>query len=241
MKDLTKNTEALIRNSIDVATSLGIETMVIDSISLRGQNIDNGIILIKYMKDEKLEFDAIGLGRLPALKNRLNVFTNPVIKYDLQVNDGTSSTVSKLKISEGRSNVTFKCHAPNLIKAAKGVNDPDYCKLEFTSDDVKTLLRGVGIIENTAVNLTVNDGVAALSVSEKEGDAFTHELLTEAVYSTSKDDIITKNYKSRILKVIFSNYIKKDDSANPLVAHITGRGILRFDILDMNIYLFPER
>lgn len=241
MKELTQKTELVIRNAIDIATTLGIETMVIDSFSLRGQNIDNGVIMIKSMKDHKLEFDSMGLGRLNALKNRLNLFGKPSIKYDVVDEDASQSVVAKLKIAEGRSSVTYKCQAPNLIKAAKAINDVDYCKLVFKDEDVKTLLKGVGVIENISVNITIDDETVKITVSEKEGDSFTHELLVSATYLSDKTDIISKSFKSQVLKIILSNYIKKDESAEVLTATITQRGIMRFEILDLNIYLFPER
>lgn len=241
MKDLGIETEIIIRNAVDIATTLGIESMVIDSFSLRGQNIENGVIMIKSMKDATLEFDSIGLGRLATLKNRLNVFGKPTIKYELLTTDTTQNIVAKLKISESRSSITYRCQAPNLIKAAKAVNDPEFCKIVFKDDDVKTLLRGIGVIENVAVNITVEDAGVKITVAEKEGDAFTHDLCDDAIYSTDKDDILSKTYKSQVLKIILSNYIKKDEEAEVLTASITQRGILRFQVLDLDIYLFPER
>ena len=120
---ITKNTQTIIKNAVDIATTLGIENLVIDKISLRGENKELGIVLLLPTKNIELEFDAIGLGRISLLKSRMQMLNDAQIEFDLMDKGQQDVIVSNLKLISGRTKIGFKCSDPTRINAPKSIND----------------------------------------------------------------------------------------------------------------------
>lgn len=237
---ITKETQQIIRNAVEIATTLGVESLVMDTFSLRGENKELGIAIIMPTKGMELEFDAIGLGRTALLKSRLQMLSDAQIEFDVINKDAEDKVVSNLRIISGRTKIGFKCHDPKLINAPKAINDPVYYEMRLSAADVETVVKGISTMSSESVNFSTDDATLFVKISDVQGDMFSHELDTRVDIKDDAAGSLSKTYKSKTLRTIFTNYIRKDDS-HALPISITRRGVMRISVLDMNIYLFPER
>lgn len=240
MKKLTKETQTIIKNAVDIATTLGIESLVIDSFSLRGENKELGIAIIMPTKDVTLEFEAIGIGRVPLLKSRMQLLEKSDITFDVFKKDEETNIVANLAFVQGRTKLAFKCSDPKMIQAPKVINDPIFYEMQFNDEDVKTAINGIGTMSSEAINFSNTDDTIFLKISDSEGDTFSHELESKLVLLDDTALSLNKSYKAKTLRTIFTNYIRKDDN-NILLVSITRRGVMRISVLGMFIYMFPER
>lgn len=238
---LSNNTQKIIKNAVDVASTLGIESIVIDAFSLRGENKELGIAIIMPTAGVDLEFDALGIGEVGTLKNRLKLLESGAlsVEYKDSVNPD-ELMVSMLSLKEGRTTADYKCHDAKLISAPKSINDPTAYEMQFADADVSRIIKGIGSMNSTSIHFSTLNGALLAKISDTRGDMFTHEL--ETTFTALLDDSgeLSKSYKSKTLAVIFNNYIRKDDNTS-LPVSITKRGVMRITVLDMNIYIFPER
>jgi hypothetical protein len=236
---ITKETQKIIKNAIEIATTLGVENIVMDKFSLRGENKELGIAIILPTQDMDLEFDAIGLGRIALLKSRLQMLDGAEIQFDT-MDKSDATIVSKLTIALGKTKIGFKCQDPKLINAPKAINDPIFYEMNLNESDVETLIKGIGTMSSDTVNFSTDDDTIFVKISDVQGDMFTHELDSKVELKDDSAPSLSKSYKSKTLRTIFTNYIRKDDN-NILPLSITRRGVMKLVILGMNIYLFPER
>lgn len=237
---ITKGTQQIIRNAVGVATTLGIESIVIDKFSLRGENKELGIAMIMPTKHIDLEFTALGLGRIALLKNKLQLLSNATISFDVMNKDEEDVVVSKLKLVDGKTKIEFKCHDPKFINAPKSINDPVYFNMEFAPTDVELIVKGVSTMASDTINFSTEDDAVYAKISDIHGDNFSHELSTILKLEDDNAGSLSKTYKSKTLKTIFTNYIRKDDN-QILPISITRRGVMKITVMEMDIYLFPER
>lgn len=239
-KMITKETESIIRNAVDIASTLGIESIVMDGFSLRGENKELGIAIIMSTKDLNLEFDAIGIGRVNLLKSRLQLLQSAKIEFDCMPKDDESTVVSNLKIISGRTKIGFKCQDPRKIVAPKGIADPIFYKMELKDEDIQLIIKGISTMSSDTMHFNTDAQKISVSISDIEGDIFSHQLDGTVTIVDDSAPSLSKSYRSKTLKTIFTNYIRKDDN-EVLPISITRRGVMCIQVLGMNIYLFPER
>lgn len=237
---ISKPTQKIIKNAIDVATTLGIESLVWDSFSLRGENQELSISIIMPTKDIDSEFDALGMSRIALLKNRMQLMENADVSFETFDKGDDQTIVSNLKFTQGKSTVSFRCADPNHIKAPKAINDPIHYELTLNEKDVEFIVKGITTMNSEVINLSVTDGKLVIKISDKEGDMFSHETEGDVELADDASETVSKTYKSKTLRTIFTNYIKKDDNSI-LPISITRRGVMRISVLGMWIYMFPER
>lgn len=230
----------MLQNAVEIGSTLGIERIVIDSFSLRGENKELGIAVIMPTKDQELEFTALGIGRVALLKSRMLMFPDSSIQYEKMDLDGDDVVVSNLKIVNGNTKVGFKCHDPKLINAPKAIKDPVHYTMTLTTSDVETVIKGISTMSAENINFSTDDDDVFVKISDSQGDMFSHKLQSSVERESDEVGSLSKTYKSKTLRTIFTNYIRKDDN-KVLPISITRRGVMCITVLDMTIYLFPER
>lgn len=241
MNKIEKTLERTIRNGIEIANVLGIDQMIIDSESMRGENKETSTNIIFDTSNMILPVDAIAFGRVPTLKSRLALFDEPLLEYTTKTADGLEF-IDNLIIKSGRSKTGFRCQSPSrTAKAPKRIRDPIGISLSMKDDDVTRLTKGITSMVAETIVLSVKNKKTSIIINDKVGDEFIHEL--EGKVEVIADDFPTDfnaTYKSKTFRAIVTNYLKKDDN-EVLPISITSRGIMIVTVLGINIYLFPER
>ena len=241
-KELSSGVVSLLQDAIDVASMLDIERIVLDGHSLRGHSPDNGtIMLLPFPDDTTLEFGAMGIGRIPELKNRLKlVGNNGKITPEYKERDSGDKFVFRLVLQKGKTKVEFKCSDPAQIRAPKALNDPDHFIFKFTNDDVDLMLKSKTAMGADSVAFVSPDGKeVTFSIVASEGDTLTHQLSTdvECKTDTEKFNFI---YKVKILFPVLKEVLAATKDATEVEVAVTRRGVMKMNILDIPVFIFPE-
>ena len=124
-KKLSSGTLNLMRDAISTSTILGIERLVIDGHSLRGESQENGtMMLLPFPDGTELEFGAIGISRVPVLKARLRLLGDDgVIIPEYKTRDSGEQFIFRLSLQKAKTKIDFKCADPAQIKAPKGFTE----------------------------------------------------------------------------------------------------------------------
>lgn len=236
---LNKEIIDILKNGLEIGYALGIESIVMDEISMRGENRDTATNIIYNTEHVKIPFDAIGIGRVSLLRSRLTMFKDSEVVATIKDKDGQQN-VSEVLIKNGRTSAGFRCQVPSRIRAPKRIKDTVIYNLTLNDDDIERINKGINTMSSEKVIVYVEEGKAIVGISDKEGDVFTHEI--EGGYTVASDDApnsFNQTYKSKTFKTILMNYMKKDDN-EILPISITSRGVMKFQVLGIDIYLFGE-
>lgn len=238
---LSKSTIKLLNNVLATASMLGVERAVIDSHSIRGSTEDNEtFMLLKFDSDVELEFGAMGIGRIGALKKRLNVLKDsPDILVEYKSRDSGDKFVFRLQMKKGRTTVDFKCTDPTQIKAPKNYHDAPAFSFSVTAEDIKLMLSSKSAIgaENVMFRSTDGETVEFL-MSGDEGDAFTHILESPLDKKTDTEEFCV-TYKNKILFPVLKEVSDAAKEADVEII-INERGSLVIDVNGIPVYVLAE-
>ncbi len=239
--EFSKGTVSLLQSAIEVATILGIEKMVIDSHSVRGESKDNGtFMLLPFPPDMELEFGSIGITRIPVFNQRMKLIGEQgSLTPDYKDRDSGDKFVFRIVLKKGRTKIDFKCADPAHIRAPKAFNDPEYFSFTVTPDDIDLMLKAKAAMQSENVTFASKDGkVVKFSISASEGDVLDHELESELDTKTPTETFAS-SYKSKILFPVLRSIID-DAKQEAVTVTLTKRGIMKIDVNDIPTYIFPE-
>lgn len=240
-KSFSKGTLTLLQDAIDTAGVLGIERMVIDGHSLRGEAKENGtLILYPFPADTELDFGSIGIGRIPVLQSRWNLLGDDCeLVPEFKSRDSGEHFVFRIVLKKNKTNLEFKCTDPAQIRAPKAFNDPDAFEFVFTAYDIDLMVRAKAAMQADRVTFSSKDGTSVqYSISATEGDTLVHELESD-LDSKTPSTTFAVSYKPKILFPVLKSVLA-DAKEAPVSVLLTKRGILKLEINGIPSYIFPE-
>lgn len=240
-KPFGKGTLSLLQDALDTATMLGIDRLVIDSLSLRGESQDNGtLMLLPFPDGTELDFGSIGIGRVSVLKARLKLIgADNTITPEYKERDSGDKFVFRLELKMNKTKVDFKCTDPTQIRAPKAFKDPDAFNFQFTADDIKLMVNAKSAMQADTVTFTTKDGKTVnYIISASEGDALVHELDSELDIKTSTETFAV-SFKTKILFPVLKEISEAAKDA-PVDVILTKRGIMKIEVNGIPAYVFPE-
>lgn len=240
-KPFGKGTISLLQDAIDTATKLGIERIVIDNLSLRGESQENAtLMLLPFPDGTELDFGSIGIGRVPVLKARMKLLgSDGTITPEYKQRDSGEQFVFRLELKKNKTKIDFKCTDPAQVRAPKAFKDPDAFGFQFTSEDIQLMISAKAAMQADTVTLGTKDGkVVNYSISATEGDALVHELTSDLDIKTSTETF-SASYKTKILFPVLKE-ISDEAKDGPVEVVVTKRGILKIEVNGIPSYIFPE-
>lgn len=231
----------LLNDAITVATILGIERVVIDNHSLRGESQDNGtMLLFPFPQGTELEFGAMGISRVPVLRARMRLLGDEgIVTPEYKVRDSGEKFIFRLGLSKSRTKIDFKCADPAQIRAPKAFNDPEHFGFSVSAEDITMMLAAKTAMQADTVSFISSDSkTVSYSVHASEGDVLAHELDTSLDIKEDVDTF-TFSYKTKILFPVLKEIMDVAKDGNVDIV-ITRRGILKIEVKDIPIYVFPE-
>lgn len=240
-KPFGKGTISLLQDALDTATKLGIERIVIDNFSLRGESQENAtLMLLPFPDGTELDFGSIGIGRVPVLQARLKLLgVGGTITPEYKQRDSGEQFVFRLELKKNKTKIDFKCTDPAQVRAPKAFKDPDAFRFQFTSEDINLMINAKRAMQADTVTLGSKDGsVVNYSISATEGDALVHELSSE-LESMTGTGTFSSSYKTKILFPVLKE-ISDEAKEGPVDVVVTKRGILKIEVNGIPSYIFPE-
>lgn len=240
--ELNKETISFLQRMIKVAKILKIENIVLDNECCRGHLQEEGVMIIERDSKPKFDFVAMGITRISVLDARLALITRNefIIEAELKEKENGTSFISKLLLSNERTDVEFKCSDPNFIKAPKLLKDPVTHWFDLTAESIDLLVNAQSAVRGESVTFkgSVKSGVLA-KLSDSEGDSLNH-ILTDTLEVAPGVEVekISFPYKNAIIIPILKQF---KDEEEKIRINITSRGILNVKVNDITVYIAPEK
>ncbi len=240
-KQLSKPALGLIQDAIDTARALGIERMVIDSLSLRGESDDGTAMIFPFPDGTELEFGSIGINRISVLRERLRLLgPDGTVTPEYKQRDSGEQFVFRLVLKQGKTSVEFKCADPSRIKAPKFMNDPELFAFSITAQDINLMLKAKSAMQVEYVTFSSKDGSSVqFSVTASEGDTLTHELESTLDTKTSETTFASM-FKTKFLFPVLKEISDAAKEA-PVDVILTKRGIMKIEVNGIPAIVFPEK
>ena len=236
---LSKETIQFISNVIKVARILKVEHVLLDHECVRGHFQEEGSMIIHRDNLPNFEFSTLGISRIETLNARLNLLGDDVvIDTEEKVESPTSSTVSKLIMSNAKTEVEFQCANPALLaKAPRILKDPIFFTFDISPDSILLLSKAQGAVKGETVSLVGSPKGVIAKISDVEGDMLNHIITDKLTTSSEADkDKFYFSYKHRVLLSLLKEASDKED----ITVNVTRRGILNLKVLGINVYITPE-
>lgn len=233
------DTKQLIK-VIGIANSIGIESIVIDSESLRGMS-DDGVFIISEHNIKQFKQTPVGISRVSILNSRFNLLKSdkiPKIELDFKERDNGEKILLRFKIKDKRTALDFKCADPTMIKNKKVLKEPLSYSFSLTEETIDLMTRTNSAMQTDKINFILDNGKIYFNISDVEGDTLKH-LVSESV--KIKPDIKPSfliNMKNKSILNLFKLALKGKSDVNINVSEI--RNVLNFEIDFVNIYVVPE-
>lgn len=237
---LSKASIKMIKDAMRTASILGMEKLVIDNHSIRGESQENStLMLLKFPEDMDLEFGAMAITRVPELMSRMRILGNDGdIVPDYKSRDSGDQFVFRLKLKRGRTSVEFKCADPAYVKAPKAFNDPDCYSFAVTPEDLEVMLSAKAVMQTDKITFIGNeDGKVEFTASASEGDKLLHSLEDSYENLCDGNDSFTYSYKTKILFPILKELLSGEEGETITISR---RGIIKVYINDIPSFVFPE-
>ena len=232
MKLKSEDTHNLLR-LINTCAVGGIDSLIIEDGVARGINEARSFVIISSTALPGFP-QKIGLGRLSALKQRLELIAGA----DIEAVESERGEIGSLNISLGRNKAQFRCTATMLIKAPKSINDELQFSIYPTEGELQLLLNSIKVMGSKSVQLTIKkDRTVQFVTTDANNDQFTSVIEQPAGLVGEEAGTVTHYYHADV----FYSTVKSIDAGAEAAELVVGEsGTLRFNINGHNVVLLPK-
>jgi hypothetical protein len=226
---------------ITLAKTIGIEGIIIDGNSVRGQSVD-GLFIITDHNIEQFKKTPIGITRVSVLFSRLNLIAEnkkaPKVELEFKERDNGDKIVMRLKIKNNRTTIDFRCGDPLMIKTKQTLKDALIYSFDLSEETIDLMIRSNAAMQTDKIKLILDNEKVYFNINDTEGDSLKH-LVSEAV--TLSDPTKTSflvSLKHKIVLPLFKLALKEKDKINIKISEI--RNVITFELNGINVYIMPE-
>lgn len=233
---LSQETIKLIRGILNVSKLTGIERIIIDKESIRGQSEETAIITITPTTIP-LEFESLGLSRLNLLANRLAIIADKDA-IEVTADEKDNKVLTKLKFKSKKTSIEYRCADSSKWKIAKAVNSPIFYTFDIDDETINLLLKSNIAMEATTVTFKgEDDGRVIIRILDSSGDALEHEVSEKVVKSADcTKDTFSVTYKTK--KII--QLLKDLSKGGKATVEITKSGAIIIPVNGFIVWIIPE-
>ncbi|QDJ96497.1 hypothetical protein Xoosp13_311 [Xanthomonas phage Xoo-sp13] len=238
---VSKELQNKLQRALKTATSLGVEKIVVDNHSIRGDSQENStMFILPFEAGTELDIGAMGITRVQELNSRIKLLKDEgTLLADFKTRDSGDKFVLRLVLKRDKTSIDFKCADPAMLKCPKALNDPDHFSFSFTKEDVDLMNSSKSVMKSDKVSFTSKDQKTVnFTISASEGDILSHELETDLDIKTDTDTF-TVSYKTNILFPVLKE-LTTDLKKDTVTVTITRRGIMKLDVHGIPAYVFAE-
>lgn len=242
MDKLTEKNKEKLKNIIQTATLIDIESLLIDAESVRGISIDKKVLLIdkKNVLDDIDQIGSVAITRSSLLNMRLNLMksTDYTVSYSQKIKDNKDKIIEKFVLKSGKTTVEFRCGDPNMIASKKSLSSPLVYDFQLSKETVDLMIKANSAMQNDdSFSFSLNEnGEVIFKLSDKSGDQLSHVVCKNVLIT---DDLppFFFTYDKKIGISLIKHAIKENDS---IKLSFTQRGMMNLFVNDFNLYLAPE-
>lgn len=231
--NLSNNELELIQRVVKVAKLVGIESVIIEPGMIRGIDESRTVVINQSENVPDLQFGSIGLSRLDVFQSRLDVVKGlEKFTVEVETKDGTDYVYSLVMKAKG-TKIDFRCADPTKMRAPKKMSDPLKVRVPISQTVVHMIQKGIAAIGTDQIALISNSEGVSFEMSDVNGDVFKHTFAdAPELLADDHQGKFAFRYPAKIILAIFKE--------NPEGSFEVGlKGVLRFPINDINIYVPP--
>lgn len=226
---------------ITLAKTIGIESIIIDKESVRGQS-DDGVFIITEHDIQQFKDTPIGISRVSVLNSRLNLIGDakklPKVELDFKERDNGDKIVLRLIIKNNRTSLDFKCADPLLIKAKKVLKDALIYQFDLSDETIDLMIRSNSAMQTDKIKMILESNKIYFNINDAEGDSLKHLVSETITLSDPTKNTFIVNLKHKIVLPLFKLALKEKDKLNIKISDI--RNVVTFELNGINVYIMPE-
>lgn len=230
---LSRKTIDIIFNALKGAMAVKCEELLFDDFGISGRAIETNILIIQPMPD-MFEFEALGIGRISDLYNRLKL----VIDDDSltgSFEEFREGKVGKLTFKTKKTKIEFRCKDPQLIKTRKVFNDAIIMAFNLNADAIRFMTTGSSAMNNKSVTFKKVEDKVFLRLIDSEGDILDHLITDDVdVEPGFEDEEVSFSYEMPKMAPLLNAHRENT------IVNISKRGIMNLSSEGFNIYLVPD-
>jgi hypothetical protein len=235
MLTFTPDDVAFLNNTVSLATSIGIENIIIENDLIRGTDENRTVVLLSDAPGD-LSFDTAGLGRVGVLNSRLTL-----VKDDpnlvISSSQNSDNSLKQLKLKTNQMSVDYQCMNPSLINAPKKMKDTFAYTVTYTEECVTILskaCRAMGSDKDSNLTIAATSKIGKITLSDVTGDTFeyTDQVDVDKTDKTAEDHFIHNYNADRLISLL-----KMSDDDFVEIGH---KGLLKISVDGYTIYLTPR-
>lgn len=241
---LPKEKVEYIRDVINVAQLVGVESLIYEQGMVRGMHEDRIAAIIQNENVPPLFDDnpeiAMGLSRLSFLNTRLNmVFDQETFSAEAVTKEKDDAKyVFSLTLKAKGVKIDYRCADPSRIQAKKTINDPLQYSVPISPEFVNMLSKGISAMGSAnVVTLISNEEGVSFEIADDEKDVFQH-VFAESV-EVIDPQVTTTKFAHRYPAKLLLSVVKKNPEGILKIGSV-GLGVLRFDVQGIGVYLPPR-
>lgn len=244
MIKLSDETKAIISFAVKYCSLVKIDSLLIDKSGIRAKQDLTAVYLIEPGDYSFLEFDSLYITRISSLAPRLKMFESTKRNYDLFMEtkelDNEELLVKKLIIKSASTEIFFGCSTlPQKSRLPKKVNDPLHYEFEVNNDSLDILSRGVSAMGASTIRIYSENGGVRSKIKDIESDVLNHKFSEEfELMSNDAEDDFDFEYDFKVMLPLLKESAKEEE--DKFIIQLTRRGIMRLNINDLSMYIFPE-
>lgn len=227
-----------LKKLIDALSVVKIDDAIIEKNAIRG--IDAVKSVVVFTNDEKgnVEFFdddmTLRVARVPELKSVLNLSSDLQVKY--KTND--DSVVQEVVLSNGRTNISYKCASPLSAKIPKAISGWEpVLKFSMSADDVQAVNNASKTINNASLILKANTDNAISMEFKDEGGSIDVNIENECERLNEYEDIFVGYYHKKSLLPLMTYVITENETVD---FTIDKNKRLSITINDLNFIFVPR-
>lgn len=224
---LDEETITIIKDALTVSKQFELSVMKIDDNGIRGTDKDGKVALLS-----KLDLTiggTIGINRIEFLLNRLTILDNPTVEVKFDANDISES----ISLYNKKAVIEYRTANANRLKVPSVPKDGDLYQISITDDLKNTLTKGKSAMKSDIITLICNDNRLSYKIADETNDTLLYA--AENVVNMSDDEYPANFVNVYSIKALLYAFNNCDE-----VVGIDKKGILRFTIKNLNIYLLPN-
>lgn len=230
---LSHTTVFQIERAVTLAKIFGIDDVIIETGCVRGMDHKQTVIMLQTENVADLEFESLGLNRLPMFTSRLDL---AIDKDGFQASASLNgSIISSIEFKAKGLKIDYRAANPSKLKAPKAVKDQMGVEFAYTKEQLELLNSAArAMAQNKDSNVTIikKQNTICVELSDENGDKFELELGSCVNLVDSAPDFFAHRYPINTLMTV----MKQGEHRIQIGER---QGVLNVPIQDFNIYIIP--
>lgn len=233
------NDESLefIQNAVNVAKLVNIDSILIEPGKIRALSDSRTVCL--YQEDiPDFEFGSIGLTRISTFQSRLDIIrTQQDYKIEVNLDDKQNKYVRSLNMISKSTKIGYLCANPVTLEAPTSINDQMKYKIPLVPNAIDLLQRGLMAMQTDIAAIVSDEDGVFFELTDVNNDVFRQQFAAPSEVETNEingDKKFTAKYNARTLLAIFK------EEPNEEAFWVGQRGVLRFPVHGINVYVLPK-